>query len=118
MKDWDLKSDINNIIGMDAYSSGRSLPFNDIMIMDADIDDPSGNSKICQNWNEKYEDEREIQSKKNLELEEDEMVEVPEEKFFVNFIDQEWQGLQNGCNCTQVINDPTNLVRRKGGFLA
>lgn len=46
-------------------------------------------------------------------------MDIPEEVFFVNFIDQEWSGLKRGCNCTGITRDkdPTNLVRRTNGFL-
>jgi len=41
MKDWDLNSEINSLRNIDAtYAEGRSLPFNDIMILDADLENP------------------------------------------------------------------------------
>jgi hypothetical protein len=43
MKDWDLSSEVNNILGMDQYKQGRSLPFNDVIVLDADLDNPMDN---------------------------------------------------------------------------
>jgi hypothetical protein len=41
MKDWDLNSEINKIMGLnDQYSGGRALPFNDLLILEADLEDP------------------------------------------------------------------------------
>lgn len=41
MKDWDLNSEINSLMNIDSiYAEGRSLPFNDIMILDADLENP------------------------------------------------------------------------------
>ena len=41
LKDWDLNSEINSLMNIDSiYAEGRSLPFNDIMILDADLENP------------------------------------------------------------------------------
>ena len=87
MKDWDLHSQIDSLLNMDDYAEGRSLPFNDIMILDADLQNPENNQYKCHKWNQDNQAKIAEIISANEDTSAEEQITVPEDKFFVIFLD-------------------------------
>jgi len=46
MQDWNLNSDMS-LNNNDNINTGMAMPFNDIIILDADLENPENNAGLC-----------------------------------------------------------------------